>query len=151
MSAVDWPSLPTRLLSGDLLTKLIRFACVGVASGAIYAAVTALLVRGIAVPPVPASILGYCASVPLSFLGHRGFSFRSNGHWTHEALRFVVAQALNMAVTAGSMQAAVVGLGLSYVWGMVAAVVFVPGANFLLMNLWVFRDQGGRPNARATP
>ena len=141
MSAVSRLALPVRVLSRELIAKIIRFACVGVASGAIYAAVTALLVRVFGVPPVPASIVGYCASVPLSFLGHRGFSFRSNGRWTHEALRFVVAQALNIAVTAGSMQAAVVLLGVSYVWGMVAAVVLVPGANFLLMNLWVFRDQ----------
>lgn len=129
----------------ELLAKLARFVVVGVGSGAIYAAVTtALVAAGIA--PVPASIAGYCASVPLSFIGHRQFTFRANGRWTAEALRFVFAQAVNISVTAGSMRAAVEWLG-DWRWGMVAAVVLVPVANFVFMNLWVFRQQRGRQGA----
>lgn len=134
---IDW-----LLRSGHLLAKLIRFGSVGVLSGAIYGAVTALLVH-FGMSPVPASVAGYCASVPASFLGHRQFSFRSEGHWTSEALRFVFTQAVNIAVTAGSMQAAVAWAGVPYWWGMVAAVILVPIANFAAMNLWVFRDQAG--------
>jgi putative flippase GtrA len=130
--------------SGHVLAKAIRFGFVGVLSGTIYALVTALLVSGFGADPIPASIAGYCASVPASFLGHRQFSFRSNGHWTGEAVRFVCAQALNIAVTAGSMHAAVNWLGVPYYWGMVVAVVLVPLANFAFMNLWVFRQQADR-------
>ncbi len=127
--------------SGHVLAKAIRFGFVGVLSGTIYALVTALLVSGFGADPIPASIAGYCASVPASFLGHRQFSFRSNGHWTGEAVRFVCAQALNIAVTAGSMHLAVGVFGVPYYWGMVVAVVLVPLANFAFMNLWVFRQQ----------
>jgi putative flippase GtrA len=134
---IDW-----LLRSGHLGAKLVRFGGVGVLSGTIYAAVTALLVH-LGMPPVTASIAGYCASVPASFLGHRRFSFRSNGHWTSEALRFVFTQAINIAVTAGSMQAATAWLGAPFWWGMIAAVILVPIANFAAMNLWVFRDQAG--------
>ena len=129
------------LTSGHLLAKAIRFGAVGVLSGSIYALVTALLVAGLGTPPVPASIAGYCASVPMSFLGHRRFSFRSHGRWTAEAVRFVLAQALNIAVTALSMHGAVHWFGGAWYWGMVAAVILVPIANFAFMNLWVFRDQ----------
>jgi putative flippase GtrA len=101
-------------------------------------------VAGLGWRPVPASIAGYCASVPASFLGHRRFSFRSNGHWTGEALRFGFTQALNIAVTAGSMYGAVHWLGRQYGWGMVAAVILVPIANFIAMNLWVFGGNGTR-------
>ena len=132
-----------RLLeSGHLVAKAARFGSVGVLSGAIYALVTAGLVHAGA-EPVIASVAGYCASVPASFLGHRRFSFRSNGHWTAEALRFVFAQAVNIAVTAGSMRAATAWFHAPYWWGMVAAVILVPAANFAAMNLWVFRDQQG--------
>lgn len=127
------------LESGHLLAKAARFGSVGVLSGAIYASVTAALVHAGA-EPVIASVAGYCASVPASFLGHRRFSFRSDGHWTAEALRFVFVQAVNIAVTAGSMQAATAWFGAPYWWGMVAAVILVPVANFAAMNLWVFRD-----------
>lgn len=127
--------------NGSLIAKAARFASVGVLSGTIYACVTALLVSGLGAAPIPASIAGYCASVPASFIGHRQFSFRSNGRLSLEALRFVLAQALNIAVTAGSMHAATAWLGSAYWWGMIAAVVLVPIANFAFMNLWVFRDQ----------
>lgn len=134
------------LQSGHLLGKAARFGSVGVLSGAIYALVTAALVHA-GVEPVIASVAGYCASVPASFLGHRRFSFRSDGHWTAEALRFVFVQTINIAVTAGSMQAATVWFGAPYWWGMAAAVILVPAANFTAMNLWVFRDQAGTDRA----
>lgn len=135
------------LTSGHLLAKALRFGVVGGLSGAIYCAVTALLVMRAGVAPIPASVAGYCASVPMSFLGHRSFSFRSNGRWTAEASRFVLAQALNIAVTVLSMYGATTLLGGSYQWGMAGAVLLVPLANFAFMNLWVFRDQEGRATA----
>lgn len=129
------------LHSGHIAAKATRFAGVGVMSGVIYAAVTAALVTGLGAAPTPASVAGYLAAVPLNFVGHRSFSFRSRGRWSLDALRFVAAQALNIAVTAGSMHAATVWFGSAYWWGMVAAVILVPIANFAFMNLWVFRDQ----------
>ena len=77
-----WPWLHK---SPHLLAKAIRFALVGLLNGCIFAAVTALLVSGLGVDPIPASVAGYCLSVPLGFLGHRQFSFRSRGHWLAEA------------------------------------------------------------------
>lgn len=124
--------------SDDVVARGLRFACVGSASGAIFAAVTALLIRGFKVDPVLASVAGYCAAVPTSFLGHRGFSFRSKEHLTGDAARFTVAQTLNIAVTAGVMRVAIETVRISYIWGMIGAVVLVPMANFVLMHLWVF-------------
>lgn len=140
-------ALPRLLSSGHVLAKAVRFGIVGVLSGVVYALVTTALVSGAGAAPIPASIAGYGVSAPVSFLGHRRFSFRANGRWTMEALRFVVAQAINVAVTAFAMWAAVQWLGRAYGWGMAAAVVLVPLANFAFMNLWVFRDQqaGERP------
>jgi putative flippase GtrA len=129
------------LASDHLAAKALRFALVGVGSGTIYAAVTALLVSFARVSPVPASLVGYLVSALPSFLGHRSFSFRSNGHWTGEAMRFAVAQAVNIAVTMLAMHAATAWLGKGYGWGMAGAVIFVPIANFIVMNLWVFREQ----------
>lgn len=132
------------LTSGHVGAKTARFAGVGVLSGLIYIAVTTVCIVGFGLPAVTASIVGYCLSVPASFLGHRQFSFRARGRWTLEAIRFVMTQALNIAVTALAMHAAVHWLGLSYWWGMAGAVTLVPLANFAAMNLWVFREQEGR-------
>ncbi|WP_353227624.1 GtrA family protein [Novosphingobium sp.] len=134
------------LINGDhIAARAGRFGIVGVASGLVYAVVTMALVRMGGIAPVPASIAGYCASVPLGFVGHRRFSFRSRGAWTAEALRFCATQAMNIAVTAGAMHGATAWLGVSYVWGMVGAVTLVPLANFACLNLWVFRRQTSVP------
>lgn len=140
--------MPLPLLTGDhVAARALRFASVGAANSAVYAAVTAGLVQGLGVAPVAASIAGYCVAVPLGFAGHRGISFRSRRRWTREAARFVVAQAVSLAVTACAMGVAVAS-GASYVWGMVGAVALVPVANFLLMHFWVFPDRAGRAPTR---
>lgn len=145
MATARLPALLRSLLTGGhLAAKATRFGFIGVLSGTIYAGVTTALVAGLGMDPVWASLIGYCVSVPASFLGHRQVSFRSQGHWTHEAVRFVVTQGVNMAVTAGAMHAAVAWGHLPYWWGMIGAVVLVPVANFVMMNMWVFRDQPER-------
>jgi putative flippase GtrA len=139
--------LPARLLeSGHVLARLVRFGMVGVASGLVYAGVTALLVSRLVAGPVHASLVGYVLSVPVSFLGHRGFSFRSRGRLTVEARRFLLGQALNLTVTALVMDRAK-ALHISYLWGIGATIVLIPIANFLLMHFWVF----GRGHAATDP
>jgi putative flippase GtrA len=125
-----------------LLAKAIRFGFVGVMSGAVFSLVTVLLVAGWGVGAVAASILGYCVSIPASFLGHRQYSFRSRGFWATEAGRFVGVQLFNIAVTAGAMYGAVDYFRTGYAWGMAAAVILVPMVNFAFANLWIFRKQG---------
>jgi putative flippase GtrA len=129
----------------DMLARMGRFGLVGVASGLVYAAVTVLLVRVFGAAPLAASVAGYCASVPLGFVGHRRFSFRSHGHWTVEAVRFVTTQAINVTVTAAIMHGVTAWLGVSYVWGMAGAVVLVPIGNFACLSLWVFRAEAPFP------
>jgi putative flippase GtrA len=134
--------IPRRLLASDhLAVKVIRFSMVGVSTGIIYALVTTVLVTVWHVAPVAASILGYGTSVPISFLGHRQFTFRSSGGWSSETVRFVTIQALNVALTALVMHGAIAWLDGAYWWGMIAAVVLIPLSNFTLTNLWVFRYQ----------
>jgi len=75
-------SMLGQLLTGShIAAKVSRFAAIGVLSGTIYAVVTAACVSLLGVASVPASIAGYCASVPASFLGHRSFTFRARGRW----------------------------------------------------------------------
>jgi len=127
--------------STHVVAKAIRFTAIGVASAAIYAVITFALIAGLGVSPILGSILGYCGAIPFSFLGHRQFSFRSDGRWTIQALRFCLIHGLNIAVTGGSMAYATQTLGIAYYWGMLIASVLVPVANFLFMNLWVFREK----------
>lgn len=124
-----------------LAAKVLRFGVVGGLAALTYAVVTAGLVTGFGVLPVPAAFAGYCASVPFAFVGHRSFSFRSKGRLSIEAVRFLLAQVLNVSVTLLSMHAVTEWFDAPWWWGVVAATILVPAANFVFMNLWVFRDQ----------
>jgi putative flippase GtrA len=107
--------------------------------------VTALLASGFHVAPVEASLGGYAAAVPMSFLGHRGISFRSRGGLRGDATRFVVGQAINITLTIVTMNLATKTLHLSYLWGTLATMVLIPIANFLLMHFWVFSREDAEP------
>lgn len=122
-----------------LWAKGLRFGLVGVGSGLIFAAVTAVLVSGAGFGGKLASGCAYIASLPLNFVGHRNFSFRSEGAWLGDAARFCAVHAVNLAVTMGAMAGAIDGFGLHYAFGIFGAVVLVPVTNFLLMNIWVFK------------
>lgn len=148
-----WITAVTRYakLNAELLAKLARYGIIGVISGIVYAAVTTILIVRFALAPVPASVGGYFASVPLGFLGHRRFSFKSRGRWGGEALRFVVTQALNISIAILAMYGATVWVGSRYTWGMLAAVILVPVVNFAVLNLWVFRDQDELASIKRKP
>jgi putative flippase GtrA len=126
------------LQSGHGFARLVRFGIVGVLVALVYAAATALLVSRYGVAPLTASLAGYAIALPFSFLGHRGFSFRSQGRAHVEAPRFLVGQAINLTVTVLAMRGATAGLHVSYLWGVAATIVLAPLANFLLMHFWVF-------------
>jgi putative flippase GtrA len=127
--------------SPALAAKIIRFAMIGVLSGGAFALTTTLLVSGLGADPIGASFVGYCVSVPANFVGHRQFSFRSHGRWSAEAMRFLILQLVNIALTMGTMRIVLADFHASYLWGMLATVIVIPIANFIFTNLWVFRDQ----------
>ncbi len=132
-------SLSNWLLHSDhVFARLVRFGVVGGSSGVVYAAVTALCVSVLHFSPVAASLIGYAFAVPMSFLGHRGFSFRSQGRWREEAPRFFVSQAVNITVAVLTMHGTIAMLHISYLWGMGATMVMIPIANFLTLHFWVF-------------
>lgn len=127
--------------SPHVAAKAIRFACVGAMNGAIFALTTAAMVHWAGMTPTPASIVGYCLSVPAGFVGHRNFAFRSCGNRLLQALRFGLVQMANIGITGEAMATLVERFHLHYFWGIAAAIVLVPFANFLLAHLWIFREQ----------
>jgi putative flippase GtrA len=129
---------------GSLVAKGLRFGLVGATSGLIFACTTALLISGAAIDETLASMIGYVISMPVNFFANRSFSFRSQGHILSDAMRYAALHIVNIAVTAGAMEAAVNALGVHYVFGIIGAIVLVPLANFVLMEIWVF----GRPAQR---
>lgn len=132
----------TRLES--LVPKVVRFSMIGLLSGGVFAAATALMTGWGGIDPKLSSGIGYIASIPVNFVGNWRFTFRSRNWWVGDLLRYTVLHGGNILLTMGAMAAAVQMLRLHYVVGIAAAVVFVPIVNFVIMNWWVF-GKSARP------
>jgi len=135
MKAIAWAQTAPHLTA-----RALRYALVGIGNGAVFAGTSVLAVSQLGMHPTAASALGYLCSVPLSFIGHRSFTFRSANAWKGEAARFVLAHACCLTVSVLIMSA-VMEMRLPYFWGLVGAVLLIPLANFLIANFWVFTQR----------
>jgi putative flippase GtrA len=118
--------------------KLIRYALVGVASVGVYAVVTALAISGGGFDGKLGSIIGYLTALPLNFLANRRYTFLSDGAARRQAIRFASVHAVSISVSVAAMAVVVDGLGLHYGIAILAAVILVPIATFVVMDAWVF-------------
>lgn len=86
-----------------------------------------------------AQLLSYSAGTLWSFIWNRRFTFRSTASPYRQAVRFIVLQGSFALITAFSIDAAVVSLGLppTAAWFLVMFVVTI--ANYMLSRSWAFR------------
>jgi putative flippase GtrA len=136
-----------QLAGHPLAAKLLRFAVTGSISGLGFAVVTLGLLHGFGLSPSVATVVGYLAVLPLSFLGHRRLTFRSAGRLTPEFRRFCLSFATGLLTSVMAMHVATDWLGLAPVFGVGLAVLLVPIITFLIMNNWVFRDQADQKDS----
>ena len=124
--------------SWRLFGTLIRFGLVGLACGTWYAAIAWGLIELAEFEPPSASLLAYVSAIPLSFLGHREFTFGSRGPRLSESFKFVVVQGANMWASYQLMETATDTLSFSYWVGIGACILIVPFITFVLLNAFVF-------------
>lgn len=120
--------------------KLVRFALIGALTGCTYALTTLSLYRGLGIPMLWASIMGYLAILPFSFLGHKKFTFRSNGKYSREFFRFAISFLFGLSVTIVIVMI-VEKNHFNDLYAIILPILIVPISNFILSNLWVFRNQ----------
>ncbi len=127
-----------------MIGLLTRFAGVGVAATLVHVAV-ALLADALGLPPQPANFLGFLAAVSLSYFGHGRFTFGVDLEHDRHMPRFLATAFLGLVLSAGLTQLLAVWMALPFALAMAVVAVAVPGVNFLLCKLWVFRpDHSGR-------
>lgn len=120
-----------------LPAKAMRYALVGVGNGVVFVAVSVVAVSVFDISPTWASGLGYLCAIPVSFVGHRTFTFQSTNAWAGEGIRFVLAHAVCLSVSMLVMSA-VTAMQAPYAVGLIGAVLIIPALNFLIANFWVF-------------
>jgi len=127
------------LVRGDGIgARALRFAGVGGLSSLAYVVLAGGL-STTALPAVTAAALAYLVLLPVNFVAHRHATFRSTRPPQKQIGRFAVLHLASFGAATGGMAAAVTGFGLSPWIGAASALVLVPLASFLAMQLWVFR------------
>ena len=114
------------------------YVAVGGATALIYLAVAMGATRLLAAPPLWASLGGFAAAMPFSYLGHKLVTFRSAGEHRDELPRFIAVSIAGLAISAVVPALAVARWHWPAAAGYLAACVGVPALNFVLLWLWVF-------------
>lgn len=124
-----------------LLLQYGRFGIVGVGATLVHVAVYAGLIELLALSPLAANTLGFMAGVNVSFLGHRGWTFRDQGHGDvrRSLVRFWVVALLGFALNSLFVWLVTGALGLAYGWAIPLIMGVTPLATFALAKLWAFR------------
>jgi putative flippase GtrA len=119
--------------------RMLRFGVVGLTATATHYAVALALALGAGAPVQLAHVAGFLAAVPVSFLGHYHWTFRSRAGLGRAARRFV-AVALGAFLTSAAVLEALTRLTA---WGdavgILIGVVVIPVASYVINRVFVFR------------
>ena len=121
--------------------RLIRYVIVGGGVTLFYTALTvALITSDMVADPTLASAVASIATLPLSFLVHRRFTYVDAAHVGGQWERFAIIAASNFAINVGLMKGA--GAWHWPYWTALAlGWVVVPAVNYTINAVWVFRTK----------
>lgn len=132
-------------VAGVRLPAIVReanlFALVGVTATACYAAVTLAAHAWLRLGPMSASVVGYLASVGVSYLGNSLFTFRQPVLHGPQAARFATISLAGFAVNQTITYVCAHLLGWPLTYTLVPVVVVVPATTFMLSKFWAFRPR----------
>lgn len=120
------------------LFQLVRFCGVGLVAAVIHYGLVIVLVEALAVPAVPAALLGFVAGGIASYLLNRRFTFASERPHGAAAPRFALVAGGGFIITGAAMHVLVVRLGAHYLAAQVATTLVVMVWTFSLNRLWTF-------------
>ena len=120
--------------------ELVGFALVGSSAALGYFALACALTY-LGMGATPASAIAYGSFIPISYCGHRKFTFNSLGRATVELPKFLVVNLFGIAI--GVIVPHVVTDVAGFpAWGGFALVCgIVPVVSYAGLRLWVFRQR----------
>jgi putative flippase GtrA len=125
-----------------VIREINVFVLVGVAATACQVAVSLAAQRWLGVGPVVASLIGYGASVGVSYLGNSLFTFRRPALHAPQFARFAAISLTGLALNLATVWVCTHALGWPLWLAMVPVVMVVPTSTFVLSKFWAFRLAG---------
>jgi putative flippase GtrA len=130
------------LLDQALLGQFLRFSGVGVVGTAVHYLVLIVLVSGLGLGAVPASVLGFSMGALVNYALNYHFTFRSQKAHRNAAPRFFLVAGVGLLLTAAIMELAAERIGLHYLLSQVVATGCVLLWTFSCNRWWTFREKG---------
>jgi len=122
-----------------VIHEIRLFVVVGVAATACQVGVTLAAHRWLGLGGVVASIVGYVASVGVSYLGNSRLTFRRPALHGPQFVRFTTISLAGLAINLATVYAATHALGWPLWLAMAPVVLVVPASTFLMSKFWAFR------------
>jgi putative flippase GtrA len=119
--------------------RLVRYGVAGGLSALTHLGVLTVLVEWAGVTPVPASTVGFLASVVVSYTLQRSWVFANPGRHRSQLPRFLVVTGVALGLNTSVLWVGTTLLTTHYVLVQLVALALIPLSNYLLNSLWTFR------------
>jgi putative flippase GtrA len=130
--------------------RLLRFGLTGIFATGVYVLVSLVAIEVFGCSAVAGSVLGFTASVGISFYGHTLYSFKVNIDHGRALHRFVILAIASFALSTGLMWLLADVMAMPHRMSIAAIVVVIPLTNYLFSRFWVFRSGLARSTSLAT-
>ncbi|GIE27330.1 hypothetical protein Ait01nite_003750 [Actinoplanes italicus] len=121
----------------EVRTRLARYAVSGGLSALTHFTV-GLAATWLGAAAVPASTIGFAASIAVSYLLQRAWVFRSGAAHTVTGPRFLTVTAAAFSLNTAVLWVGADLLGGPYALVQAVAIVLIPGLNYVLNSRWTF-------------
>lgn len=121
-----------------LLGELFRFGIVGITATLTYVGAS-FFAASTGFSPYLANLVGYLASVAISYFGHAVITFRSSKPHSVQGPKFVAVSCLTYGLTNLIVFAVVDLMEHSFMAATLAVACSIPAITWLLSRFWVFR------------
>ncbi len=122
------------------LFRLARFGLVGGIAALVYALVFLAMVKFLATGSIVSSTVAYGIAIPVSFVGQKYFTFKSQGAARREFAGYLLLQAANLVVSVALTYAVIDVLGLGYYVSISGVVFFVALSSYISMRFAIFSN-----------
>ena len=131
---------PARTLLRDHGARVLRYGMVGLAVSLVHSLMIVACVYLLApLSPTIASAVSFVILLPLTYVVHRDITFADRAGDRFQFLRFATTTASSFTIAIGGMYVITELLHRSYLLGIAWNWLAIPGVNFLVFMIWVFR------------
>lgn len=128
-----------RRTGAGVASRFVRHLIAGGIGTLLYTGQVALLVEVVKLDPVLSTVISRVMLELYTYIISRLWVYEVTRDHAYVFPRFVAVALVALLLSAGAMYLAVDVMNVSYLWGLVIAVLIVPPTNFLLNYYWAFK------------